>query len=220
MTTQSNVSIDNILKGVNINNDEINYIAIIEINFENDVVFEYAVIDEDLNTSPSNIFIPFTDAKKNVKFEYRNTNNIYTKKLLVLKTKDGSKSKADINIKLTPLNYSELHTSMAGGEIGRFHMRPTSTLLAAESDTPGTNNAGTNNGGTNTADTNNGGTDNGGTNTADTNKSNTLVKEEEWYKKPINIAIIILIILIIAMLFYKNSNSSGLSEDRTSLFLE
>lgn len=96
MSIKTNVLVDKILKGVTINkNNEIDYSATIVINLEKDVDFEYAIVDEG---NEERSFIPFEHAKKFVVINHKNTDGIFRKKTLILKSEEKSDAEISIDI--------------------------------------------------------------------------------------------------------------------------
>lgn len=193
MNTDKNVTIDKIANGLYINNNETNFESNIYINLEKDIGFQYAIVNENEQDNP----ISFTYAIKSANINYKNTDGIYNRKLLLLKTDEG-KTLARIKIH-TSVSY--LPESMA---TSRVDLNKSVSINRYQNQNKSFLNA-----------------------TGDNNNPKDEV-EEDWYKKPINIGIMILIVLIVAILFFKNKNNNtetggaifnGDSE-RASLFLD
>lgn len=94
--TKTNLILDKILKGVVLNkNNEVDYTADIVIELEKDIPFEYAIVENDYEEKN---FIPFSTAKKFAYIKHKNTDGIFRKSILLLKTAD--KSDATVNVTL------------------------------------------------------------------------------------------------------------------------
>jgi hypothetical protein len=126
MSSKTNVVIDKILRGVFINkNNEVDYTANIIVELEKDVPFEYAVVDEGTEEQP---FVPFSSAKKFVIIKHKNTNGVFRKKILLLKSND--RTDATVSIELDRL----IATPAIAETLGP---RGTVLLRQGENDAPG-----------------------------------------------------------------------------------
>lgn len=96
MMSKTNVAVDKILKGITINkNNEVDYIASIVVEMDDDIPFQYAVVDDGM---AENTYTPFIDARKYVVIKHKNTNGIFKKKLLLLKSIEKANAEVTIDI--------------------------------------------------------------------------------------------------------------------------
>lgn len=104
MSSKTNIVLDKILKGVLINkHNEINYIATIVVELEKDIQFEYAIVDEGYEDND----LTFTQVKKTLVVTHRNTDDVFKKKLLMLKSSE--KVNANISIELEKFYNNDLY---------------------------------------------------------------------------------------------------------------
>lgn len=96
MTNKTNLHLDNITKGININkNKEVDYIARIIIKPDSSVTYEYAIIE---SGEEDNSFIPYTSAKGKINITHKNTDGIHKKMVLLLKSEDRVNVEVDIDV--------------------------------------------------------------------------------------------------------------------------
>ncbi|QIH04926.1 hypothetical protein [Dasineura jujubifolia toursvirus 2a] len=108
-SSKTNVTLDKILKGVVLNkNNEVDYTADIVVELEKDIPFEYSIVDDEQEEKS---FIPFSTAKKAVVISHKNTDGVFRRSVLLLKSSD--KSDAVVNVTVnhvlpTPTVYETL----------------------------------------------------------------------------------------------------------------
>ncbi|CCA61381.1 hypothetical protein AV955_gp024 [Diadromus pulchellus ascovirus 4a] len=96
MTTKNSIVLDHILKGMVINkNGEVDYRAEIDIVTKDNVEFQYAIVDEGYESSPSQTF---STVRKSANVQHTNSDGVYKKKVLLLKS--PVKTEAEVSIKL------------------------------------------------------------------------------------------------------------------------
>lgn len=96
ITTKTNLLIDKIVRGVAVNkNQEIDYTADITVDLDKDVYFEYAIVDEGAIDDPN---VNFLQARKRATLKHVNSDGIYKKKVLLLKSLEKSSSQVTVDV--------------------------------------------------------------------------------------------------------------------------
>lgn len=96
ITTKTNLLIDKIVRGVAVNkNQEIDYTADITVDLDKDIYFEYAIVDEGAIDDPN---VNFTQARKRVTLKHVNSDGIYKKKVLLIKSLEKSSSQVTVDV--------------------------------------------------------------------------------------------------------------------------
>lgn len=122
---KNSIVLDKFNKGILINkNREIDYTTNIIVECDKDSQFEYAIVDE---SNLDDNFIPYVTAKKYAIIKHANTDGIYKKKLLMLRSQDRCNASVTINIDSLMSAHNTLET-----------LGPRGTVLLSTVDTPGT----------------------------------------------------------------------------------
>jgi hypothetical protein len=96
MADKVNIPVDKVPRGVEINrNGEVNYTADIVISLDSDIEFQYAVVEEGSESAP---FIPYSSSKKLIVFKHKNTDGVFRKKILLIKSEEKSQATVSINV--------------------------------------------------------------------------------------------------------------------------
>lgn len=119
----TSITLDKIVKGVPINNNqEVDYTAAITVHCDKDVTFEYAIVDD--NYGDANAI--FNQARKYITLRHVNSDGIYRKKVLLLKSLDTVTADVSIDLDLmysaNNVNYETLgpraQVMLSGAENG------------------------------------------------------------------------------------------------------